>query len=283
VVLMPRVQVESNKLTRRPGLTVMELVVVLAILAAVAAILIPTFPNLLRRAHKATDCTQTGEVAKSVQLYQAAFLSYPDNFDQLTDGTTFPAYLPGGATPFGGFVIADTLTKEEVAALANAGINFVQPLASDSSPANFHPTMNPYGATYVANQKAIDDSPGSATTKKFALLADNGTLDTKNSAFLATERATDPTARFIVFGVGPRNTMVGQTVQDAPTSVPQKKDFTPDNTYSRVGVIFKISGKEVTRTERARLIAAVALEDDELESTEKDIIGYYEVSRDPRN
>jgi len=262
---------------RRQGLTLMELVVVLGILAALAAILVPMFPNLLRRAHKATDATQTTEVSKAVQMYQGAFVSYPDNFDMLTDGTTFPTYLPNDdGNTFGNYVTAVSLTSDELAALRRVGVDYVQPLAADNTPAGFHPTSSPYSAALTANRLALN---ATTPTTKFAVL--NRLAITNN--LLQAELAADLTARYVVFGVGPRCSMVGQTMQDAPTSVPQKKSFTPDTTYSRVGVIFKVSGVEVARTERARFVGAVALEDDELESAEKDIIGYYEVSRDQRN
>jgi hypothetical protein len=102
---------------------------------------------------------------------------------------------------------------------------------------------------------------------------------TSNSAFLQAQYTADPTATYVVFGVGSRCSMVGQTIQDAPTSVPQEAGFTPANTYCRVGVVFKVSGNEVANADnRAKFIAAVALEDDELESTEKDLTGYYQVS-----
>lgn len=268
---------------RRTGLTLIELVVVLAVLAAVAGIVAPLMPNLLRRAHKSVDATQTGEMSKAVQMYQATFTSYPDNFDLLTDGTTgFPAYLPNddGAT-FGGFATAAALSSDERKALARVGIQYVQPLASDGTGSSFHPTMNPYpsGVTLTNNQVDVTSAAGAAL--KFAVLNES-VISTANPSFLQTLR-TDTTAKFVVFGVGPRSSIVGQVIQDAPMSVPQKKTFTPDNTYSRVGLIFQVAGVEVGRTERARFVAAVALEDDELESTEKDIVGYYEASRDPRN
>src|SRR5262249_36083146 len=89
--------------------------------------------------------------------------------------------------------------------------------------------------------------------------------------------AGDATARFVVFGVGQRCSMVGTVIQNAPTSVPQNSGFTPATLYSRVGVVFQVAGVGINTTERARFIASVALEDDELESTEKDIVGYYDV------
>lgn len=276
-------RVLSNRpgLHRRRGLTLMELVIVLAILAAVAALLVPLFPNLARRAHKATDATQTAEVAKAIQLHQGAYVSYPEGFDLLTDPTgVFPTYLPAETpgSPFGGFVKADALTPEEAAALGRVGISMGHQLATTP----IHPTLNPYAAplnTPTALNSAglrvaiIDpNDPAIATA-----LATNNLL--ANVIQQNTVGGIAP--RFILFGVGPRTTMVGTTIQDAPTSVPQKKNFTPDNTYSRIGVIFMISGREVSKSERARFVAAVAMEDDELESTEKDIIGYYEVSSQP--
>ena len=269
--------------SKRRGLTLMELVVVMAVLAAVAGILVPLLPNLLRRAHKATDATQTGELSKAVQTYQASYMSYPDNLDLLTTGTGgFAPFLPtDDGNVFGGFVTSGTLTTDELKALGRVGIQYLQPLATTTGGANFHPTMNPYpaGTTVLTNQISV----ATATSTNFAILANNATIDGFNPTFLQSVRYNDPTARFVVFGVGPRSAMVGTVVQDAPMSVPQNKNLTPDRTYSRVGLIFKVSGVEVERSERARFVAAVALEDDELESTEKDIIGYYEVSRDPRN
>lgn len=266
----------------RRGLTLMELVVVLSVLAAVAAILVPLLPNLLRRAHKATDATQTSELSKAVQTYQAAYMSYPDNFDLLTTGTGgFAAFLPeDDGNVFGGFVTSGTLTSDELGALNRVGIQFLQPLATTTTGSGFHPTMNPYppGSTILTNQITVK----SATNVNFAIL-NTTAITAANPSFLQAARLSDTTARFVVFGVGPRSSMVGTIIQEAPTSVPQNKSFTPDTMYSRVGLVFKVSGVEVQRSERARLVAAVALEDDELETTEKDIIGYYQVSRDARN
>lgn len=270
---------------RRRGLTLLELVVVLTIVAAIAGIVAPLLPNLLRRTHKATDATQTGEIAKAVQLYQASYMSYPDNFDLLTDGSTFPTYLPqDGGNVFGGFVTPSTLSDDQLKALGRVGILRLQKMASSVLTTNdFHPTMRPYaGATPTVDALALFDSAGdvssAAQSAKFAKL-NLTAIAAANPSFLQTIRDADPTAQFVVFGVGPRTTMVGQVIQDAPMSAPQNKQLTPANTYCRVGVIFQIDGVEVQRTERARFIAAVAMEDDELETTEKDIVGYYQVSQ----
>jgi hypothetical protein len=141
--------------------------------------------------------------------------------------------------------------------------------------------MNPYpSASFSPTANPITSSTAFAIVNQTAAQA-------ANPAFLQAEFASDPatdaggTAVYIVLGVGARNSMIGSVMQNAPLSVSQKSSFTPDNTYSRVGLIFKVDGIEVQKSERARFIAAVALEDDELETTEKDTVGYYGVSTDP--
>lgn len=264
--------------TSRAGLTLMELVVVLVVLAALAAIVVPMFPNILRRAHKVSDATQTSEISKAVQMYQGLYTSYPDAFDLLTDNDKgFPDFLPAdGGNVFGGFVTAGNLTSDEVAALRRVGITTAHKFAA--STANLldtppQPTLNPYpGVKYT-------DSAVTLSSSSLVALIDPAKNANLPATFMQSVRVANPTARFVLFGVGARSSMVGKVIQDAPTSVPQNKDFTPATLYSRVGVIFMVSGEEVTRTERARFIAAVALEDDELEMTEKDVVGYYQVAQ----
>lgn len=265
------VNFSASARTTRRGLTLMELVVVLAVLAALAAILIPLFPNLLRRAHKVTDATQSSEVAKCVQLYQALYTSYPDQFDSMVDaGGAAPAYIPAdGGTPFAGAAVPGPLTANEVAALGRVGITSVHNFATTLGSGG-HPTMNPYGAAVNA--------PTPLTPSTNVFIIDPATTSGEIPVEIQNIIARDGTARFVVFGVGPRSTMVGKVMQNAPTSVPQNASFTPATLYSRVGVVFQVSGLEMNVTQRARFIGAVALEDDELESTEKDMVGYYDVA-----
>jgi Tfp pilus assembly protein PilE len=269
----------------------MELVVVLVILAALAAIVIPMFPNILRRAHKATDATQTQEVSKLVQSYLAYYNGYPNDWDLLTDNASgaFPDFLPGAksaAGAFGGFVTVGSLTQNEVNALNAVGITSVQPLATNfaslipDGDGVAQPTLLPYKTNGIdANRVTID------TSTKFAVI-NLGQAQTANPSFLETvvsasvnDTVSPATPKFIVLGVGPRNSMVGKVMQDAPTSVPQNPDLTPAKQYARVGAIFMVSGAEVTRSGRARFIAAVAMEDDELELTTKDVVGSYQVGQ----
>lgn len=247
----------------------MELVVVLTVLAAVAAIVLPLLPNLLRRAHKVTDATQSSEIAKAVQLYQGVYLGYPNEFDLMTvsTGTTPPTYLPIDGTPFGGAAVIGNLTADEVAALRRVGITSGHHFVA-SNPA--HPTLDPYSAVVTAPSSLSVTSPVFLISSTSAV----GSIPVELQNIIAR----DATARFVVFGIGSRCTMVGKVLHNAPTSVPQKGNFTPANTYSRMGVVFQVSGLGLETTERARFVGSVALEDDEIESTEKDLIGYYDIA-----
>jgi prepilin-type N-terminal cleavage/methylation domain-containing protein len=258
----------------RRGLTLMELVVVMTVLAALSAILIPMFPNLLRRAHKVTDATQSSEVAKAIQLYQGLYISYPGEWDLMTlaTGTTAPTYLPtDGGNVYGAAAVIGNLTSDEVEALGRVGITKGHHFAATPG----HPTMNPYAAIVTAPATL------SATTPVFII--DPATTSGEVANEIKNIYLRDPTARFVLFGVGARSEMVGKVMQNAPTSVPQNKEFTPSTLYSRVGAIFQVAGVGITpgttnTTKRARFVGTCALEDDELESTEKDLVGYYEIS-----
>ena len=72
----------------RKGLTLLELVVVIAILAALAGILVPLLPGN----HDQDACldrrNEPGEIAKAVQLYAAQNGdNYPDKLDSIVDPT----------------------------------------------------------------------------------------------------------------------------------------------------------------------------------------------------
>jgi len=135
-------------LLKRSGFTLLELVIVMFILMALAAIMVPLFPSMVERSHRASQATNESEITKAVQMYQGLNGNLPDGWDLLTDGTTgminyFPAVptpspmifnenpgqLTGGNVvnttwtyPAGGYVQAGALTTNALNALNGAGI-----------------------------------------------------------------------------------------------------------------------------------------------------------------
>src|SRR5687767_2231172 len=82
----------------RRGLTLIELVVVMVILAAVAGIVLPLLPNMIARAHPTPCATNACEISKAIQTHEGLFLQYPDAFDSLTEPSgAIAAYVPGNS------------------------------------------------------------------------------------------------------------------------------------------------------------------------------------------
>ena len=246
---------------------------------ALAGILVPLLPNLFVQADNATEATQFGELAKAIQTYQATTMGYPNNFDLLTDGSKFPAYLPptGGAA-FAGWVEAKTLTAAELSALTAAGIQYVQPLATDTTPQGFDCTLNPYpNTTLTANQ--VDLTTSAASSEVFAVIDPTTNVNVINNTmtFLQTLIAADPTALTWCSGSVPavRWSARASRRHQWPCRTPART-FTPATNYSRFGVIFKVSGTEIASLGQARYVTACSLEDDGLETTPGDIAQYWQ-------
>jgi prepilin-type N-terminal cleavage/methylation domain-containing protein len=159
----------------RRGLTLIELVVVLTILIALAGLLVPMLPSMLTRAHTSSCSTNMGETTKAINLYQALYSGYPSTWDALTDGQgTLINYLAGsnsGTAPANptwppgqgngmanGEVTLITLANpgangaNEPVNLTGVGILYVQPMVATAGtapggPLNaqpFDPTFNYY-------------------------------------------------------------------------------------------------------------------------------------------
>lgn len=76
------------KLFRRnkKGFTLVELVVVIAILGVLAAIAVPRFINALDEAKNATDEANIKALQAAVNLYYLENSAYPSNLSNLTSG-----------------------------------------------------------------------------------------------------------------------------------------------------------------------------------------------------
>src|SRR5580765_853115 len=79
----PGERIMSANRPLRFGLTLLELIVVLVILVAVAGIVIPLLPDAVLRSHTAVGSTNTSEITRFVQLYQRTYQSMPNDLDNL--------------------------------------------------------------------------------------------------------------------------------------------------------------------------------------------------------
>jgi prepilin-type N-terminal cleavage/methylation domain-containing protein len=247
---------------RRQGLTLMELVVVLVILVAIAGILLPLLPRLLTKTHDAVTTTNISEVSKSMVGYLATNLSYPDMFDSLVDssgnmyaGLLFNSNNPVSQntfTPVGSVATTGngtqglytaTPTTGQIASLQLGGINNLMLMStSTSSPPAFNATFPNPGGTgpYVG----MPNSGGSQAVGQFTnlLFADNNYIAQKLNIQPKTD-STGAVCNYVVLGLGPYCTIIGASnfgMFDAPVAFGEHSFEQPDKSYSRYLCVFRV-------------------------------------------
>jgi len=259
----------------RKGLTLMELVVVMTILVALASILIPILPGMLNRAHTSTGATNVSELNKAVQLHEQMNFRYPDQLDALTDGTAVPDYL--GGSPTQAQLSVRTLTANDVEALNKGGIttlNAMHPTKAALATAGGDATFNPYvGATPTP-------------------IAGGGTVIQVQEAAIENLIVQQQVAGntygdvYVVFGVGSRCTLVGKGLSQAPLHFPDNPSLDPSTSYGRFGLTFRIArGTGATGSPasealgRAEFVGVVEFHENSISSSDGHIQEFYNSTR----
>ncbi|HEY5315073.1 MAG TPA: prepilin-type N-terminal cleavage/methylation domain-containing protein [Pirellulales bacterium] len=242
----------------RRGLTLIELVVVLMIVVALAGVLIPMLPSMLTRAHVGGHTTNVVELDKLVDAYQAMNNAFPDNWDALTDGSSMINYMAGGVldpisvpatywssggtgsatNQAGGVFTQSSASASELTALQAAGIVHVYPLLSSAggSPWDggvFDPTFDNYST-----------APGTPTTisTSTALVFIDPTANGVAYKFIQNQYPNWSTsARYVALGIGERCTLIGKWAPTPPVHFSDTQDATPEYSYARYVAIFKVS------------------------------------------
>jgi prepilin-type N-terminal cleavage/methylation domain-containing protein len=229
----------------RRGLTLLELVVVLVILVALAGVLVPLLPSMIGRAHTAEHGTNVTEVNKAVQQYEIINKQYPDNLDQLTAWALLPHQSTETTTACDGQLEAGTLPAGGKDSLNEAGVTTVWTLTGTDLVAN------PYGST-PASTALADAGPVAV-------------LDSTSMQRLYNEPTTS-TAQYVVFGLGPKSDLVGRPggVAEAPLHFSDEKSAggDPNKTYARYGLVFRLTDSAGTVLSKAQFAGAVAFHAD---------------------
>ena len=220
----------------RLGLTLLELVVVMTILIALAGILVALFPGFLRLAHTSTGATNLSDLNRVFHTYHQVSRGWPNGLDNLTDGTDLYARLPGDPSSATYYLEPHNLSEEEARALRNAGITHVFNLASDNTgDATFH--------CYGSPEDGIPFVP---------VVPDNGhnvqeplTVARLRNASDIDRFQGDRDGVYVVFGVGQAAPLVGPggMMQDPPLHFGHTAGTKPNEVYSRFAAVFRI-GRE---------------------------------------
>ncbi len=222
-----------EKSRSRLGLTLLELVIVLTIIVAIAGVAVAMFPRLLTRAHTASCAANIPELFKSIQMYEAVSLDgYPDRMDTLcVDDGALASYLPfdGGGEIEG--LSASILTGEEVDALRRAGIVEVTTMV-DPHPDGFHPSFWPY-----ANGNPNPQPLSEGDTVAF--------LDAAEAQ--AQGISSNGEERYVVFGLGSPTTMFGRTMNEAPVHFSDAMKGNPNDHYMRFVAVYQVGGGQLNQ------------------------------------
>jgi prepilin-type N-terminal cleavage/methylation domain-containing protein len=245
------------KKTVKKGFTLIELVVVLAIIAALAGLVIPQVSMLGRTTDMAASASNQAELANNLQLFFVLQKRYPQGLDSLldttgalyssdtTDANTQTKGLPySGADNtrlqdqlFAGSLTNVTGTAEYLRSFSRAGFDWVHD--HDTALVNSNNSS-------TATQRLTSGSP--------FLVAEVRTPFTTPAAAGATPlwSKLSPTLlaneRLVAVGIGPRNTGIGKTMLNSPIY-----NGCDGKYYGRYIAIFKI----YPNGERAVLVGVI--------------------------
>jgi type II secretory pathway pseudopilin PulG len=259
----------------RRALTLMELVVVLVILIAVAGVVLPMLPSFLTKTHDAVTTTNISEVDKAIGGFFAANLAYPDLFDSLVDSSgnmyagllfnsknpvsqasfTVVGNVASNTTAAGQPIFVQALSAGQSQSLYYGGIKnlMLMQTSSVSPPTAFNATFpNPPGAASgaslylglpgTAGVSVPIPAPSSSSAGPSVLFADNNYVFQKLNIQPTTD-ASGNLCNYVVFGLGPYCTLVGAKsfgIIDAPVAFGEHSYEQPIVSYARYLCVFRV-------------------------------------------
>jgi general secretion pathway protein G len=239
-------------------MTLMELLIVVAILGLLAMVAVPKLFDAYERSRSGVQTYSVAEASRAVETYYGTYRKYPEGLDTLLQesstsslygklnptlaGMLTTADLSGGATPM--YTALTNLGMSHIFTHDDTGV-----LPSDSGQKRHHiGTGNGHdGTSNLSTFAALDTSN---PTVQNILLQDFNVNPNRDSS---TDSAVLTANTFVVFGLGPRNTMVGTLHQSAPIYESAK----PDSFYARAILIFMVPNT-MTSVTKARFIGAIA-------------------------
>lgn len=246
----------------RKGLTLIELVVAVAVLVALAGIVSLAAPDLVRRASAATGAASADGLNRAMEIHRILNGTYPDGFDSLLEAPyTLYRRLPAGS-----------LRQLRPRDLDNADRPILQ--AAGITTTWRHDTNVTDGVTFapLTDIKAFDATAAGFAADDMAEL--HPTRVNVNALFGAGTRKGTPTEVFLVMGVGPRCSLIGPQggVMAAPVSFGGTAGSHPARFYQRYGVVFRLDRAD---REKLRYLGAVVFDDDGIKTAGTKVQGWF--------
>ncbi|MBL9091296.1 MAG: prepilin-type N-terminal cleavage/methylation domain-containing protein [Planctomycetaceae bacterium] len=217
---------------RRRALTLIELVIVIAILTILGGLVVQTLPNLMKRTHLSKCADTISSLNKIWGEAYALNTRYPDQYDSLlsTAGTTFTKLTPGLTQ----LLTPTTLTAAEVGALSSIGVRNVV----DLNPAAVNVTYD--SAPLGVAKRAIDGAQVAQLTAPGTGISNY--WDANPLALRRHLETTSGTVKYVAFGIGPNCNGIGagKLIQEAPVHFGADDTINPNNVYQRYLAIYSV-------------------------------------------
>jgi len=204
----------------------MELLVVLIILVALSALIIPRIVGVSDQANSSTSANILAAVNRAVQQFEAQQSKMPDTWDYVLDESDSPFKLNPKVS---GLVTTHVLTADQAASLRSAGLNGGH---TQSSTAAVLPHLN------VDTWKLL---AAGRTVLKLVKPATFGGhyVDFPDRAFGINKFKPEGFAsEYVVFGLAGPTSLRGTAIMESP--ILQAAE--PEKYYSRVLVVFRVPG-----------------------------------------
>lgn len=264
------------------GFTLLEMVVVMAILIALAAVLIPMLPEYLGKANQSAAAANMSELEKFIMVFRTTYNRNPNHFDSLlTDGgAAVSGLIPGGSSnPGGGALERIVMTSGQNSRLSREGINMVYDLENTVLTTNtFHATLNPYvSAQRYGAGRALATGGAVMALKKQADGTYNQTGFDGAGGSVMPGVMLNTNHQYAVFGIGKYCNLVGSEglVKDAPVFGQHKAQNTPSTSYQRYAAVYDIGVPDTdTSKYNAKFVGCIAIQGKRI-FTAGDLVGTY--------
>ena len=242
----------------RAGLTLLELVVVMAILVALGGLLVPLLGNYLHRANVASCTTNIPELDKWMQTYLHLHAEYPDRFDNLAIGSDLASYVMAGdfssGTSSGGPSITarpleDVSGRSDAESLTNSGITTLCNMVENAG-GDWNPTIWPYSP----NSSLAAGTTSVVTGMSVATVTETGA----RLCGLPWNSSGSNQYKYVVFGMNTPCTLFRIIVEEAPTHFADTPTEDPATWYMCFGAIFMVRDGNGNVLENAKYMGAVA-------------------------
>lgn len=269
---------EQIRRKKEGGFTLLELLVVVAILAAIAGTATIMLQDTDRKASAGAHVAMMDEMTKAIHTFRTINGSFPNNWDSLYESTAVTALATRKPIPIlsedlveawsaagyaGASIEEGTVIADDVAALKKVGVEHVRVASTTACRSTTGTTDRDHVQAYI-NEKDNDvtaqnyfrgqgvDGNGCSFAASATLVGGDPAMvwvSTENrrvNAYISGDVLPDGNTataddKLVAFGIGPNATLFDPAYIGALSNTPVYRHVEPDE-YNRFIVLFKVSG-----------------------------------------